>query len=343
MKVLFKLFILSLVFVSCKSIRILKQDYRSNQDDVLIAFGSCNKQYEKNELWQEVLNWNPDVWIWGGDNIYSDTDNMKKMWKDYEEVLNNKYYKKLKKSTKILGTWDDHDYGLNDGGNEFAAKAESQQLFLDFMGVSKQDKRRYQEGIYHSETIETEKGWIKIIILDTRYFRTSLTNSEASDKRYQPNTYGEGTILGNEQWLWLKNELSNSKANFNIIVSSIQILSSEHGFEAWANFPHEVDKLKKCIKNSEANGVFILSGDRHISEFSKTYIDGLSFPLIDFTSSGLTHAYNDFISEPNIYRVGKVVSEKSFGLLKFNFKTKTVEMQMRGKGNKLQQKLLQTY
>ena len=34
----------------------------------------------------------------------------------------------------------------------------------------------------------------------------------------------------------------DSKADFHIIMSSIQVWSNEHGFETWGNFPHEVDK-----------------------------------------------------------------------------------------------------
>ena len=137
--------------------------------------------------------------------------------------------------------------------------------------------------------------------------------------------------------------MKSSDADFNLIVSSIQVLSAEHGFETWGNFPHEVDKLKLLIKNSAAKGVIILSGDRHISEFSKTKIEGVSYPLIDFTSSGLTHVYSSFSGEPNKYRVLDVVPELSFGVLKFNFEAKTVLMEMRGIGNILQQKLLQSY
>ena len=158
-----------------------------------------------------------------------------------------------------------------------------------------------------------------------------------------PNVFGNGTILGGTQWKWLKSELENSKADFNIVVSSIQVLAAEHGFETWGNFPHEVEKLKKLIVKSNAKGVLLLSGDRHISEFSKTAVAKLSFPLIDFTSSGLTHAYKGFTNETNKYRVQNVVSEISFGVLKFDFDTHKITMQMRGKDNKLLQELFQVY
>lgn len=34
---------------------------------------------------------------------------------------------------QVIGTWDDHDYGLNDAGKEFAGKITNQKLLLDFL------------------------------------------------------------------------------------------------------------------------------------------------------------------------------------------------------------------
>lgn len=331
MKHLIQLSLLLLVlFAGCKS----SSELANSETDFVIAFGSCNNQKLENKLWPAVLKNNPNLWVWGGDNIYSDTYDMDKMAMDYKIQKEDKAYASLVNSTRVLGTWDDHDYGLNDGGEDYEMRKESQQLFLDFFDVPKNDPRREREGVYHSELFETENGSIKVIILDTRYFRTALTKSETQKKRFQPNTYGEGTILGEEQWQWLESELKNSRANFNVIVSSIQLLSGEHGFETWANLPHEQDKLYNLIKSSKANGVLVLSGDRHISEFSKKEFKGLKYPIIDFTSSGLTHVYSSFSGEPNQYRIGDVISEISFGVVRFNFKTKSVLMSMHDESNK---------
>ena len=344
MKTIFKYALLVLIVVSCKSKKEqLINLSETTENDLVIAFGSCNRQSFENKLWKPVLENKPIAWIWGGDIIYSDTDDMELMSQHYKQQLEQEGYGEIVKNMKVLGTWDDHDYGLNDGGSEYVAKAESQQLFLDFMGVSKTDSRREREGVYHSEIIETDKGNVNVIILDTRYFRSALTPSENPEMRYQPYVYGKGTMLGNVQWQWLEGELNSSTADFNLIVSSIQFLSAEHGFETWGTMPHEVDKLKNMISTSKAKGVIILSGDRHISEFSKTTIDGVDYPLIDFTSSGMTHSYSSFDGEPNQYRKGEVVSDLSFGLLKINLETKKVIMQMRGENNVLQQELIQAY
>lgn len=329
-------FLLITIVISCKfhdKNKAQGLNNQSNEYDFTIAFGSCNNQVLKNNLWDDIEKNNPDVWIWGGDIIYSDTEDMAYMKKNYQTQKNNPDYKKFIENIPVLGTWDDHDYGLNDGGKEYIKKAEAQQLLLDFLDVSKNDIRRKREGVYYSKNFKTDKGIIKIIVLDTRYFRTALTPDTETKKRYKSNPYGQGTILGLEQWKWLENELNTSNATFNIIVSSIQFLSSEHGFETWGTMPHEVDKLEQILKTSKAKNTIILSGDRHISELSKKNVEGLNYPLIDFTSSGLTHSYSSFKSEPNKYRVDTVVSEKSFGILQFNFENNTVLMEMKGDNN----------
>ena len=330
------------LLVCCKHQKVIDFETSKN-DDIVIAFGSCNDQSLINPLWDDVLANKPSHWIWGGDNIYSDTDDMDLMKSHYDDLLNDTLYQNVRRDLKILGTWDDHDYGLNDGGSEFEAKKQSQQLFLDFLNVPDKDTRRLRDGIYHAEMIETIKGKIKIIILDTRFFRSALSPSKLPNMRYQPNKEGEGTLLGNEQWDWLENELAISDANFNVIVSSIQVVSKSHGYEKWANMFHEVKKLHKIIIKTRPKGVVFLSGDRHISEFSKVYLEELAYPLIDFTSSGLTHSYSNFDSELNVNRVGYVVSALSFGLLKFDFTKNTITMQMRGNNDVLQQELIQTY
>jgi len=338
----------SAVLLLCSNAIVSSQNFLNEIDtlfvsDFSVAFGSCNKHNIPNLLWDDIQNAKPNVWIWGGDNIYADTDDMKKLRKIYQQQNKIPEYAALKSTTPIIGIWDDHDYGANDGGAEFKAKKESQQAFLDFLEVPKNSPRRSQEGIYAVHNYETPKGSIKILVLDTRYFRTALTKDTESKNRNKPNVYGDGTILGEAQWVWLENELNNSKADFNILVSSVQVLSNEHGFETWGNFPHEVDKLKKIIVDSEAKGVAILSGDRHISEFSKTAVVELAYPLIDFTSSGLTHTYTSYTGEPNPYRVGEVVFAVNFGTLNFDFEKKKIAFKLIGDNGAVLGSLEQEY
>jgi alkaline phosphatase D len=308
-----------------------------------IAFGSCDNQRLKNELWKSIDENHPVAWIWGGDDVYSDTEDMSELKENYAIQKNDSDYLQFIANKQIIGTWDDHDFGTNDGGEEYPYKRASQQLLLDFLGTQKEAPERFRDGVYNSRILDKDGNKVKIIVLDTRFFRTSLTKAKNSKKRFHPNLYGQGTILGEAQWKWLEEELNSSDAQFNVIVSSVQLLSDQHGFECWGNFPHEIDKLEKMIVASKAKGTFIISGDRHIATFSSKKIPNLNYPLVDFTSSGLTHVYSSFSGEENPYQIGKVVAEKNFGLLQFDFTNNRVIMQIRGLENKLLGEHIQQY
>lgn len=314
-----------------------------SKDQFILSFASCNNQLVPNKLWGPILSHHPDLFIWGGDIIYADTENMAFMQENYDMMKQDSSYAAFEEQVPVIGTWDDHDYGLNDGGVHYKMKDSVQQLFLDFFDVPKNDKRRKQKGIYDAQEYGHKGAVVKVIILDTRYFRSDLSKDETGKKRYIPNSDAASTMLGETQWAWLKSVLNNSKAQFNVIVSSIQFLSGEHGFESWGNMPHEVEKMKKLLVESKARGLIFLSGDRHIAEISSLRIPGLDYPIIDVTSSGMTHSYTSFTSEPNQYRVGEVVADKNFGVLTFDFDKNTINIEIRGEDDVLYQEFMQQY
>lgn len=322
---------------------VAKTTITTHLTDFTLSFGSCNNQNMQNKMWKEIIKNKPNVWVWGGDVIYCDTQNMAFMKQNYAKQKADTAYQTFLKKVPVIGTWDDHDFGINDGGAENIKKDSVQQLFLDFLNVPKDDLRRHRKGVYFSKIYKIGKYNIKVIVLDTRYFRSKLTKDPSGKKRYIPNTDTTSTMLGKAQWKWLKQELDSSKASFNIIESSIQVLSYQHGFETWGNMPNEVNKLKKTIANSKAKGVIILSGDRHIAEISQTQLSGMPYPLIDITSSGLTHSYSSYSGEPNKYRVSNVVPKKNFGLLKFDLKNNKVTFEIRGLKNVLYLSKTQQY
>lgn len=67
-------FLMIFLLLGCKT----PSNLDNSQPDFIIAFGSCNNQELENNLWPAVLKQNPNVWVWGGDNIYSDTYDMEK-------------------------------------------------------------------------------------------------------------------------------------------------------------------------------------------------------------------------------------------------------------------------
>mmetsp|Transcript_20249 Transcript_20249/g.20955 ORF Transcript_20249/g.20955 Transcript_20249/m.20955 type:complete len:99 (+) Transcript_20249:2039-2335(+) len=56
----------------------------------------------------------------------------------------------------------------------------------------------------------------------------------------------DGDILGTKQWLWLENVLessTSSKDDFHVIVSSIQVFTSNPIVESWNHYPNAKRKL----------------------------------------------------------------------------------------------------
>lgn len=304
-----------------------------------IALGSCNRQDLDQKIWREIDDEGADLWIWLGDNIYGDTENM--------EVLKNKYlkqkfhptYQSFRKKTPIIGIWDDHDYGVNDGDKNYAMKVESQALMLDFLDVPKDAPVRTQVGGYQSYSFGTEGKKVKILLLDARYFRDELERNTTGYQRYKPNA--EGDILGEAQWTWLEQELTNSDAQIHFIASGIQMIPEEHGFEKWANFPKARARLLDLLATTQVAFPVCLSGDRHISEFSRLELPTLSSPVYEFTSSGLTHSYDSFSGEPNQHRLGEVVFQRNYGVIKVDWgtDTPTLTFQIKGLSGELLQEL----
>jgi alkaline phosphatase D len=43
-------------------------------------------------------------------------------------------YQSLKEKTTVIGVWDDHDYGTNNGDHTWIGKHLHREIFLDFIG-----------------------------------------------------------------------------------------------------------------------------------------------------------------------------------------------------------------
>lgn len=287
-----------------------------------ITFGSCSDEDVEQPLWAPILDAGPDLWVWLGDNIYADTEDMSLMAAKYRMQLAVPGYASLLARVPVIGTWDDHDYGANNAGKEYPRREASQQLFLDFMGLPAGDPRRAREGVYSSHTYGPPGQRVMIILLDVRYHR---------DPRGT-----DGELLGDEQWRWLEAELRGSDARIHLIGSGIQVLPVDHPYEKWENFPSERERLFDLIAETGAPGVILLSGDRHIAEIMRIDDDRVGYPIYEVTASGMTHSWED-ASEPNRYRLGELMTELNFGMVELDWKATpaTVALQIRDRGNRV--------
>ena len=317
----------------------------STADVTRIAFGSCSKVDEPQPMWDTILGTgtasHPDVFVWAGDNVYADNRSSSssaagrplqpgerprfapRSAREHADMYAAQrrvpgYAHLLASGIPVVGTWDDHDAGINDADRFFAHKDERQQLHLDFLDVPAASPRRRRKGVYNAFTV----GAVKIILLDVRYHRDPWP--------WHPGALDplESDILGEEQWAWLERELgTGSGGNENrekdedegdddekngaavdlyLVVSGFQVvpvvLASQNKHETWWHFPAARRRLAGVLARANAP-VLILSGDVHFAEISECVLveekeddeadEKNSGPgrLLEFTSSGLTHAW----------------------------------------------------
>ena len=294
----------------------------------VIAFGSCLQEKRPQPIWEGVLSTKPDLFVLLGDNIYGDTRDMAKLRGKWRVFAQKPGFRKLLESCRLLAIWDDHDYGENDAGIEYPKKVESQQIFLDFLGEPKDSVRRKTPGIYDAVTIGPKGKRVQFILLDTRYFRTALKrapNREKGKGPYGPNESSKAEVLGKAQWEWLEKTL-RTPADVRVIASSIQVVSTTHGWETWGNFPKERQRFLDLLKKTKANGVIILSGDRHSAEISKLE-DILPYPLFDVTASAMNQSMRPN-NEENPHRIGDRYFKENFGLLTIDWSASTPKVTM---------------
>ncbi len=277
-----------------------------------IAFGSCNRHDRPQPIWKPVVAFHPGLWIWLGDTIYGDTTDMAVLASKWKAQKENANYGELRAVCPVVGTWDDHDFGANDGGKDYPMKLDSQQLFLDFLDVPRDDPRRKRDGVYDERVFGPPGSQVSVIVLDVRTHRDA------------PHT--DGDILDQQQWKWLGETLRASTARIHLIASGSQILPAEHRFEKWADYPRSRQRLLDLVRSLRVPGVIFLTGDRHIGEISR--LDGKP-PIFEVTSSGLTHYYQGFKGEPNALRVGEVFAGLNFGTIEIDWKSGALTLSLR--------------
>jgi alkaline phosphatase D len=301
-----------------------------------IAFGSCHDPERAGmEILDRVAADNPDVFIYTGDNVYGDAwswdATLPELRSAYATLAASPEFRALRAQIPMLAVWDDHDYGLNDFGRGFPFKEYAERLFLDFWAVPEDDERRSRDGIYTSRVYGPEGQRTQIILLDTRYFRSDLTptpeRGAEGRERYIPSEAEDQDMLGDAQWAWLEDQLS-VPADLRLIVSSIQVHADGHGWEAWRTLPQERARLYNLLETSGAEGVILMSGDRHSSGI---YVreDVIGYPLYEITSSSLNMSFQDENNESGPHRIGEMFAPVNYGVIDVNWEGGSVSLEIR--------------
>lgn len=298
-----------------------------------IAFGSCASQYNAQPALDVAIAKHPDLFIYLGDNMYADTYDTTVLKQRYEDFSRVPEYCRLKNSIPIVATWDDHDMGANDEDKDYAWKDQSKKYFLDFFEEPVNSSRRNQPGIYTSYVYGNQPGKkVQVILLDLRYnLDNRIPNNGCGKNDYCINNDPNATMMGSTQWAWLEKQLK-VPADLRIIGSSVQFGIQYNGWESWANFPKEREKMMTLIRSTKASNVIMVSGDVHWSELS-AYTSAGNYPVYDFTSSGINREFSAI--EPNSYRVSGVPAtyNQSVGFFEIDWNNRNVKMSALGTTN----------
>mgnify|MGYP001166780959 FL=1 len=290
-------------------------------ESIRIGLGSCLDQNYPQPIWKPIKDEDINYFVFLGDNVYGDspTGSLKKMERAYSKQKS--LLPKFLDDIEVFSIWDDHDYGINDGGMDYKNKELAEDMFLEFWEIPSDDIRHKRDGIYFSNDILLFNKTFKLLFLDTRFFRSELKGRKG---KYLKNESTDATILGKTQWKWLTEEL-NQKFDFLIIFSSIQIIPEDHGYEKWGNFPNDRKKLLNILAQFKDKTILV-SGDRHRGGLYKK--NG----IYEITASSMNKP-GSFAFETDKFLIGNTFPEENYGLLEIS--SNEIDIKLKDKSGKI--------
>ncbi len=225
-----------------------------------LAFVSCTKT-DSQPAFGSIVDQDPDMVLFIGDNHYGNTGEQGALQWYYRWAHSRSHRQQLMMNTSTLATWDDHDYVGNNTDGDSLGKLAARLAFEDYWPNPAHGTAN-TPGVFFS----TSYGDVDFFFLDDRYYRGQ-----------------DDSLTGDAQMGWLMSELLASTATFKVLVNGSQ-WSLEGTSDSWAEFPTARNELMDFIRDQNVDGVVLLSGDVHYSEFRTLSYGGL-YDLTEFTSS----------------------------------------------------------
>ena len=344
--------------------RALERYYNTISDDVLpvapvgkplpastqvltrILVASCADEEKANPALARMAREQADLMLMIGDNVYGDRNgeayvnndaNLTELREAFTDLGNSTEFQAARAAHPMMVAWDDHDYGANDAGRDFPFRRFAERIHERFWGLDKESDVGNWDGTYYARSFGPTGQRVQVIMLDTRFFRSGLMATDEfgtpGKERYQPSTSTAQDMLGNEQWTWLQNQLAQP-ADIRLIVSSIQVLPTVHGWEAWSALPSERQHLFNLIKQSRANGVVFVSGDRHTSFLYKDN-SALDYPALELTASSLNVSFATESTERDSRQLGAGYAPENFGEVAIDWAGRRLALKLRDKNGVL--------
>ncbi|RYD64312.1 MAG: hypothetical protein EOP83_10075, partial [Verrucomicrobiaceae bacterium] len=238
---------------------------------VTMAFVSCANNTSE-PVWERIGILNPDQVILGGDTPYVDVADLATSRQKHRAFLETPFMSSLIRGNSAVGTWDDHDFGLNNGNGVNAAdrRPNTRKAFVEYRAHDQFGTGA--EGVYHKINL----GVAEIFLLDPRWW------SQTGPSPVDPT---KKTAFGQEQWTWIQQALEASKAPFKILTMGEIWVDKKNGenddqFTYW----YERDALYDFIRSKSIPGVVLMGGDIHVSRHL-IHRQRIGYDLHDFVTS----------------------------------------------------------
>ncbi len=243
-----------------------------------VAIVSCMKDDLKDTaaIWQQLQTESADFFLMIGDNAYADIGlpgvftkmSAQRLWDRHMETRNKLSVFRWQKLVPVFATWDDHDFGQNNGGRDFELKIESQKVFTSFfpMGLTSADFSA-GPGVARQWSLGSQN----FILLDNRSFRSTSTDKNP------PSHFGK------EQTQWMLKRIKKNSLNW--LVSGDQFFGGYHPFESFeGQHPKKFTQFLGSLRSKKTPTLFV-SGDRHMSEIMTISKKELGQNSYEITSS----------------------------------------------------------
>lgn len=239
------------------------------------AFGSCARANHPQDIYVPIAEAGPDLFLFIGDNHYGDATTLDAhRWNI--QAMRETPRRLLMAQVPTLATWDDHDFLGNNTDGSDPRRDTARRAFTEYwanpaFGADGQ-------GIYFQHGY----GDVDFFMLDGRYFRDP---SDGSVVFGDPT--GRSSLLGVAQTNWLLEALRASPATFKFLVIGSQWTDNGRT-DSWASHLDARNAIFDAIATERVEGVVLLSGDRHRSEFRLLPRPG-AYDLPELTSSPLAN------------------------------------------------------
>lgn len=243
---------------------------------VKLAFGSCSwdVSHPKQPVWTSISKAGIDAMCLIGDTPYIDSTKLEVQRKRYRDFYSIRELKEILPHTPTYGVWDDHDFGPDNALGLVPGKEGSRQAFLEYHANPSYGENN--QGIYTS----FRRGPVEVFLIDARWF----ANTEMS-----PMNPERKTLIGKQQWDWLRRGLKASTASIKILASGMiwNEAAAPDKLDYWMAYPYEREGVFQYIRKERINGVILISGDLHRSRH-------LIFP----TKPRIGYDLQEFVSSP---------------------------------------------